>query len=160
MFFKSSIHKRKRHIFTEFGLMSTPKRQFSIIVCFSVKSVSCTRWLSLFWGLYSKMSASSSVTINSSLATSMEYSFKRLPFLSFSILSSLLIAIISFRAETKKCPLPTAGSQIFRSLIMLFASWISSILLYSSSNSLIFHFFDSLNFWTTASLIAFRFGKG
>ncbi|MEZ4954887.1 MAG: hypothetical protein R2825_15075 [Saprospiraceae bacterium] len=29
------------------GLMSTPKRQFSIMVCFSWKRVSCTSWASL-----------------------------------------------------------------------------------------------------------------
>jgi hypothetical protein len=48
---------------------------------------------------------------------------------SISILSSDFIAIISFRAETRKCPEPTAGSQILILLTISLASLISSILL-------------------------------
>jgi hypothetical protein len=55
-----------------------------------------------------------------------------------------------FNAETKKCPEPTAGSQIFRVLMILLASFRSSILSYKSSKSVQFQFLASLNFCTTA----------
>jgi hypothetical protein len=71
------------------------------------------------------------------------------------MLSSDFIARISFKEETKKCPEPTAGSQIFKEFIILFATFLASLSLYSIlslSSSRLSHFqpFASLNFYSTA----------
>ena len=79
----------------------------------------------------------------------------RFLFSSCKIPNSLCIAIHSFSAETRKCPDPTAGSHILRSLMMLLASSLSSLLKgliwsFSSSKVLICHPFSLLNFCITA----------
>ena len=56
----------------------------------------------------------------------------RFPLTSTNIPNSYFRYINSFNAETRKCPDPTAGSQILILLIKSLALDISSILLYKS----------------------------
>ncbi len=79
---------------------------------------------------------------SSSLTTSTWYSFKPLPRRSCRIFRSCFKAIISLRAETRKCPGPTAGSQILIVFTISLASLESSILLYTSTSSFTIPFFN------------------